>query len=130
MTPGLPEHLAAPAARVDHRVWIAGAIRTLLMVYSDFPTDPRVAAEMGRMWADDLEWFPRDVIEGAVNRHRRSETRKPTPAAIIALCREAMPKPRAVPQIEAHRQPVTKEQAAAILEANGYGDIVRRIPRD
>jgi hypothetical protein len=97
------------------------------MVYSDFPTDPRVAAEMGRMWADDLEWFPRNVIEAAINRHRRSETRKPVPAAIIALCREQMPKPAAVPQIEERRQTVTKEQAAAILEANGFGHIVKRI---
>jgi hypothetical protein len=125
----LPAHLASLDERIAHRTWIGGAIRTLLMMYSDFPNDPRVAAEMGRMWAEDLEWFPQGIIEVAIATYRRSETRKPTPAAIIKLCREHMPKPRLISAPEPERERATAEQARAILEEFGFGGIVKRMPR-
>lgn len=75
--------------RADHREWIGGAVRTLLAIYhADFLTDPLVAAEIGRMWTDDLERFDRKTIEQAIARYRRNETRKPVPATIIAICTE------------------------------------------
>jgi hypothetical protein len=87
--------------REEHRRWIGGAIKTLICIYSDFPGDPRVVAELGRMWADDLEEFPREVIEAAITKYRRTETRRPVPAAIIALCK---PKPTETPRLGAQEE--------------------------
>ena len=119
-THGLPAHLASPEARGEHRIWIAGAIKTLLTVYDAFPIDHRVAAELGQMWANDLEWFPQSVISEAIDAYRRAETRRPVPAAIIKLCRERMPRPRLVKAEEPPRERCTPEQARAILAEAGY----------
>lgn len=67
-------------------------MKTLLSIYGDWPSDLRLQAEWGKAWADDLEWFPMDVIEAALVAWRRAESRRPTPADIIRLCRERMPK--------------------------------------
>ena len=131
LTPSLPAHVASPAQRVEHREWIGGAIKTLVSVVSgDWPTDPRLEAEMGFMWANDLEWFPRDVIEAAVNDYRRNETRKPSPAAIIALCRKHMPKPAVVAQLEAPARRTTPEERERIqaMVAENWPEL-RRISR-
>jgi hypothetical protein len=126
----LPAHLVSQDRRVEHRTWIGGAIKTLITIVSgDWPTDPRLEAEMGFMWANDLEWFPQDIIETAIATYRRSETRKPSPAAIIKLCREHMPKPRLISAPEPERERVTAEQAQAILDEFGFGGIVKRMPR-
>jgi hypothetical protein len=131
LTPSSPAHLGSPEERVSHRVWIAGAIKTLVAVVSgDWPTDPRLEAEMGFMWANDLECFPQDVIEAAITAYRRSETRKPAPAAIIALCRKHMPRPTAVAQLEPPERrtsPEERERIQAIVAEN-FPEL-RRIPR-
>lgn len=124
-TPSLPAHVAYQAQRIEHRDWIAGAIKTLMTIVSgDWPTDPRMEAEMGFMWANDLEWFPRDIIETAIASYRRSETRRPSPAAIIRLCRSYMPPPQIVSEPAPERERATPEQARAIL-----GEFVKRVPK-
>jgi hypothetical protein len=69
------------------------------------------------------------VIEAAINHWRRNEARRPTPADMIRLCGERMPRQK--PQLVRlpDREPVTREQAAAILQENGFGHILKRIPR-
>lgn len=114
----------------NHRLWIAGAISSLLRLYWTDDASERLDAAAGRWWADDLEAFPQPVIEAAINHWRRNETRRPTPADMIRLCGMKMPKalgPTVVDMPE--RTPVTREQAAAILNEHGYGDIFRRMPR-
>ncbi len=112
-------------------MWVAGAVRTLLMHFGDFPQDPRVAAELGAQWASDLEWFPRDVIESALTAWRRTETRRPTPAGIIRLCRDRMPRPApVVTAIRAPREVVTDEAKERIRELTGNAfPELRRMPR-
>jgi hypothetical protein len=121
-TPSLPAHVGSPDRRVAHREWIGGAVKTLVsLVSGDWPTDPRLEAEMGFMWANDLECFPQDVIEAAITAYRRTETRKPAPAAIIALCRKHMPRPTAVAMLEPPERrtsPEERERIQAIVEAN------------
>jgi hypothetical protein len=113
----------------DHRLWIAGAISSLLKLYwTDDPSD-RLDAAAGRWWADDLQAFPQPVIEAAINHWRRTERHRPTPADMIQLCGRHMPKSRPTLVQMPEREPVTREQAAAILEANGFGQIVKRMPR-
>ncbi len=70
LPPSSPAHLASAEARVAHRTWIGGAVKTLLLIYDSFPSDPLVQAEQGKMWADDLEWFPRHVIDLAITEYR------------------------------------------------------------
>ena len=130
LTPSLPEHLAADDARDNHREWIGGAVKTLLLMFDSFPSDPRVQAEQGRMWADALEWFPKGVIEAAISAYLRTETRKPVPAAIIKLCREHMPRPEPVAQLEAPERrttPEERERIAKMVAAN-FPEL-RRMPR-
>jgi hypothetical protein len=114
----------------SHREWIAGAIATLLGFYWQ-RTDPddRLEEAMGKQWCDDLQPFPRDVIDQSIAAWRRNQHRKPCPAEIIPLCRERMPKPRLISAPEPERERVTAEQAKALLEANGFGHIVKRMPR-
>jgi hypothetical protein len=127
----LPAHLASPKVAIEHRKWIAGAIKTLVTIVSgDWPSDPRVDAEMGFMWANDLEGFPRPAIEAAINEYRRNETRKPAPAAIIALCRKHMPRPTVVAQLEAPERRTTPEERERIqaMVAETFPEL-RRMPR-
>lgn len=121
----------------EHRVWIAGAIRTLLANYWQDDGSERLDAAAGKQWADDLEAFPQPVIEAAINHWRRTETKRPTPAHIIRLCGERMPRPtfNVVEFREPERVPCTPEQAKAILREHGYdrepeiARMVRRMPR-
>jgi hypothetical protein len=112
----------------NHRLWIAGAIASLLRIYwTDDPSD-RLDAAAGKWWADDLEAFPMPVIEAAINHWRRNETRRPTPADMIKLCGMKMPKalgPTVV--VLPDRTPVTREEAVEIIKASGR--LVKRMPR-
>lgn len=127
-SPGLA---ASDEERIAHRVWIGGAVKTLLTMYGDWPSDPRVEAEWGKAWADDLEWFPQDVIEAALTTWRRSETRRPTPAAIIVACRERMPRVVALPAPDACRPEPSPESRARVsaLVASAFPEL-RRIPKE
>lgn len=123
--PSLPAHLASQDERIQHRVWIGGAVKTLLTMYGDWPVDPRIEAEWGRAWADDLEGFPQAVIDEALKAWRRSESKRPTPAAIIKLCRERMPRPRLVEPPRPPRPPrVTPERAAEMLREAGLDEAI------
>lgn len=51
---------------------------------SDTPTEIR--REMAMDWLDDLREFGPDIVSGACGAWRRSQTRRPTPADIRALC--------------------------------------------
>jgi hypothetical protein len=113
----------------DHRVWIAGAISTLLRFYWTDEPNERQDAIAGQWWADDLEAFPQPVIAAAINEWRRGQSRRPTPHDMIQLCGKHMHKAPAeiVPLPE--RQRVTKEQADAILAERGFSHLVKRIQR-
>lgn len=114
----------------NHRLWIAGAISSLLRLYWSDDASDRLDAAAGKWWADDLEAFPQPVIEAAINDWRRNEARRPTPADMIRLCGLKMPKALGPTVVEMpERKPVTREQAAAILNANGFGHIVKRMPK-
>jgi hypothetical protein len=99
-------------------------------MFDNFPSDPRVQAEQGRMWADALEWFPKETIEAAIAAYLRTETRKPVPAAIIALCRKHMPRPTAVAQLEPPERRTTPEERERIqaMVAENFPEL-RRIQR-
>lgn len=102
-------------------MWIAGAVRTLLTMYGDWPTDPRIEEAWGFAWANDLEGFPQSVIEQALDECRREETRRPVPAVVIKRCRALMPRPRVVqPAEEPREQRCTPDQARAILAEAGF----------
>lgn len=116
----------------DHRLWIAGAISSLLKIYwTDDPSE-RLDAVAGKWWADDLEAFPQPVIEAAINHWRRNETRRPTPADMIRLCGMKMPKaltPTVVPIRTA--APLTPEARARIAEmVGGAFPELKRMPRE
>lgn len=111
-------------ARVDHRVWIAGRVVTLLSHYWRDDDDDSLTAAIASDWADVLEGIPQEYIRKACLRYAREEPRrKPTPGAIYQMAREAMPRPKLV-----HRQPVPEPvrervdaaTAQAIVEAAGY----------
>lgn len=91
-----------------------------MTIYDPYPMDDRVAAEMARMWANDLEFFPKAIITQALDAYRRTETRRPVPAAIIKLCRAAMPRPQLVQPAEEPRERCTPDQARAILAEAGF----------
>lgn len=114
-----------PAVSAEDAEWIGGAVGTLLSFYFVPDEDPRVVAAQGRLWVEDLRGFPRQVIEAALRDWRRNETRRPTPADIIALCRRGMPKPRPVTQLERAVPPEQRAKAKAVI-----GDFLqtRRIP--
>lgn len=113
------------AERRDHREWIGGRVLTLLSHYWRDDDDDALLAAIGADWADVLEGLPQDAIQKACIQYQRTEPRrKPTPGAIYALAREAMPRPQVV-----HSQPIEPPQqkercdpkvAQAICEAAGY----------
>lgn len=89
---------------------------TLLSHYwrDDDPT--ALTQALARDWADALESLPRSAIDMACKDYLRTQTRKPTPAAIAitasALVRHSLP-PR---EPEPGREPrVTPERAAEIM---------------
>jgi hypothetical protein len=119
-----------PAVSAEDAEWIGGAVHTLLSFYYVPGEDQRVVAAQGRMWVEDLRGFPRHVIEAALRDWRRSETRRPTPADIIKLCRSHMPRPRIVAEPQTVREitPEAKARIAGML--GGAFPELKRIPRE
>jgi hypothetical protein len=79
-------------------------------------------------WLEDLREFPARIVAGACREWRRSATRRPTPADIIRLCREATPRRRPTapppPADRAASQPgnTSEERTAqATASLNRYG---------
>jgi hypothetical protein len=130
--PSFPAHLRSDEAREAHRAWIGGAIKTLVVICGgDWPTDLRVEAKMGEQWMDDLEGFPRDVIETAINEWRRTEPKKPTPAGIRKLCVKHNPRPPAEVYEPKNPEPPTAEEKARIEALIGEKfPEARRMPRE
>ncbi|MFG6535774.1 hypothetical protein [Sulfitobacter sp. CS16] len=132
-TPSSPER----AARADHREWIGGRVVTLLSHYWRDDDDDALTAAIAADWADVLEGLPQEAIRKACIQYQREEPRrKPTPGAIYALAREAMPRPSLVrqPEPEQERREPTDEERARVAEyvrqagyatrrANPEGDI-------
>ena len=119
-TPSLQEQ----QERVDHRGWIAGRVVTLLSHYWRDDDDDSLLSAIAKDWADVLEGLPADAIQKACIRYQREEPRrKPTPGAIYALAREAMPRPKAVyaaPHVQPEKVLCDPKVAQAIVEAAGY----------
>ena len=69
-----------------------------------------------------LEGLPQSAIQVACLRYMRTETRRPTPAAIYKLAREQMPPPRIVAKAEPEpvQNRLTKERAAEIMAEVGF----------
>lgn len=83
------------------------------------PDDPvALTAAIGKDWADVLEGLPQDAIQKACIRYQREEPRrKPTPGAIYAMAREAMPRPQVVrSEPEPERPEPTPEERARVAE--------------
>jgi len=102
-----------------------GRIATLLSHFWRDDDPSELTEAIARDWADILEGLPQDAIHKACMHYLRDEPRrKPTPGAIYALARAAMPKPKIVRQAimpEPPRPPIcTAEQATAILETVGF----------
>lgn len=120
-----PGNMPSLQAREEHREWIAGRSFTLLSHYWRDDDSEALTAAMGKDWADVLEGLPQDAIQKACIQYQRDEPRrKPTPGAIYALAREAMPRPALV-QTQAPAPEPVKERcdpkvAQAICEAAGY----------
>lgn len=100
-------------------------------MYGDWPTDPRLQAEWGKAWADDLEWFSQEIISKALTTWRRTETRRPTPAAIIKLCRGHLPTPKTVEPQSRPRPEITEDAKARNREliASAFPEL-RRMMRE
>jgi hypothetical protein len=117
--------------REAHREWIAGRSFTLLSHYWRDDDSEALTAAMGKDWADVLEGLPQDAIQKACIQYQREEPRrKPTPGAIYALAREAMPRPQLVrqqPAPEPERPEPTAEERARVAEyVKQAGFAVRR----
>ena len=108
--------------RREHREWIGGRAFTLLSHYWRDDDSEALTAAMGKDWADVLEGLPQDAIQKACIQYQREEPRrKPTPGAIYALARAAMPRPKLVqPKPEPERQRCDPQVAQAICEAAGF----------
>ena len=110
---------------------------TLLSHYWRDDDEDALTAAIAADWADVLEGLPQEAIRKACIQYQREEPRrKPTPGAIYALAREAMPRPALVrqPQPESERREPTAEERARVAEyvrqagfatrrANPEGDI-------
>ena len=111
--------------REAHREWIGGRALTLLNHYWREDDPAEMTAAIARDWADVLEGLPRDAIHKAAIQYQRDEPRrKPTPGAIYALARAAMPRPQVVasaPPVEIEAPPrVTADRAAQIMAEVGF----------
>jgi hypothetical protein len=130
--PAVSQHSSRVPAASEHRDWIAGAVSVLLAFYwQDREPDDLVLVEQGRLWCDDLQPFTRPVIEHALTTWRRTQTRRPSPADIITLCRKHMPRPTAVAQLEAPERRTTPEDRERIqaMVAETFPEL-RRMPRE
>lgn len=111
--------------RTSRRQWILGRVATLLSHYWREDDPSELTEAIARDWADILEGMPQDAIHAACLRYMRDEPRrKPTPGAIYALARDAIPKPRIIhrapPPVEDATPRCTAEQAAQIMEKAGF----------
>ncbi|MBM1556684.1 hypothetical protein JQV19_08490 [Sulfitobacter mediterraneus] len=109
---------------MEHREWIGGRIITLLSHYWREDDPVELNAALGKDWADVLEGIPEDAIQKACIQYQRTEPRKkPTPGAIYALARAAMPRPQVVhsqPEPEPAKNRIDAETAQRICEEAGY----------
>jgi hypothetical protein len=126
-----PDSMPSSQVRRAHREWIAGRSFTLLSHYWREDDSEALTAAMGKDWADVLEGLPQDAIQKACIQYQRDEPRrKPTPGAIYALAREAMPRPTLVrPEMpaEPERPEPTAEERARVAEyVKQAGFAVRR----
>lgn len=116
----MPAHLTSPDDRKLHRQWIGGAVKTLIVICGgDWPSDPRLEREMGKMWMDDLEGFTQEAIETAIAEWRRTEPKRPTPAGIRKLCIKHTPRPPAEVYEPKNPEPPSEDQKAKIRELTG-----------
>lgn len=110
--------------RVSRREWILGRIATLLSHYWREDDPSELTEAIARDWADILEGLPPEAISAACLAYLRSEPRrKPSPGAIYALARDAMPRPVIVRNTtpEPERPPrCSPEAAAEIMARAGY----------
>ena len=110
--------------RRAHREWIAGRSFTLLSHYWRDDDSEALTAAMGKDWADVLEGLPQDAIQKACIQYQRDEPRrKPTPGAIYALARDAIPRPKLVRQPlppEPVKERCDPKTAQEICEAAGF----------
>jgi hypothetical protein len=116
--------LQAQQERVEHRVWIAGRVLTVLSHYWRDDDDEALTSAIAADWADVLEGLPQDAIQKACIQYQRKEAwRKPTPGAIYALARDFMPRPavvRSEPAPEPPKERCDPKVAQAICEAAGF----------
>ena len=108
----LPSTASPERPAVSHREWIGGAVMTLLSHYwQDRDRDELVADAALADWMDDLEPFPRSVVQAAIREWRQTSERRPTPAALRRLCLKHMPRPVALPFVPPQRPRCSVEQA-------------------
>ena len=109
-------------AQQSNRDWVAGRIATLLSHYwrDDDPVELITASADD--WVEILSGMPQQALQDACLKYLRDEPRRrPTPGAILALARAAMPRPTIVPPVPEAKPPrVTKEQADEILRAANF----------
>jgi len=114
------ETLRQPVARK----WLMGRVATLLSHFYVSPMSEHEAKAVAEDWADALGEFPQWAVEEACREYLRTQDRKPTIAAIRALCRhhfavveytrqKAM---RGPVEREVERTPLTDEQRKTLVE--------------
>ena len=131
-TQHLPAHVASPERRADHREWIGGAVKTLVVLCcGDWPSDERLEGEMAFMWANTLEGFTQDVIQTAIDEFVRSETVRPTPARIRKICIQHAPRPAPLPLPLPGNPEPTADAKARIRDLTGLAfPELRRVPTE
>ena len=113
--------LRAARLKMEERAspeWVAGQVKTLLSFYFREGVDERVLAEQARIWIENLSQFPQQVVSEACQEWISNQTRRPTPAHIVELCRkhrarvtDHFPKPGDPPP----PQRISPQRAAEIL---------------
>lgn len=112
-----------------HRAWIGIKVEAVLYGYWQSSPPPMVKAEMVKAWMDALQNFTKPEIIAAFSKHvADNPNKRPNEGHICALILAArandvarLPKP---PEPQ-RPPPVTKEQAAAILDNVGFS--IRRV---
>ena len=97
---------------------------TLLSHYWREDDDDALISPIAADWADVLEGIPREYVQRACKRYLMDEPRrKPTPGAILALARQAMPAPKAVATnvpVEPERVTCDPDVANEIMKKAGF----------
>ncbi len=104
-----PSAQPRPSQSVNERE-IAARVMTLLSHYWTAADSPEFRKLQMNDWLDDLSPFPAMFVAEACKDWRQTQTRRPTPAEILKLTREAKANwdwknAPARPQIAHHRQP-------------------------